>query len=304
MRSRFKLIAGSLLLALISPAAFAFQGLEAPRTFNEAKKIAWQLYKGHETTFYCGCEYKGNRVDLESCGYKPRKNSNRASRVEWEHVVPAWVIGHQRQCWQAGGRDNCTDNDPVFAAAEADLHNLVPSIGEVNGDRSNFALGMVTGKPTQYGACPMVVDFKAKTAMPPEHARGASARIYLYMAERYKLRLSNQDRRIYEAWNRQYPVSEWEKWRNQATACAMGWGNPYVGKVDLSSCLGGTQRVAGTASRSAFGGGAGGTSYSCSVRKTCGQMSSCEEARFHLQQCGNSRLDGNSDGVPCESLCR
>ncbi|MCM2317822.1 MAG: excalibur calcium-binding domain-containing protein [Pseudomonas sp.] len=33
-------------------------------------------------------------------------------------------------------------------------------------------------------------------------------------------------------------------------------------------------------------------------------MSSCEEARFHLQQCGNSRLDGNSDGVPCESLCR
>ncbi|MOA38608.1 Excalibur calcium-binding domain protein [compost metagenome] len=84
----------------------------------------------------------------------------------------------------------------------------------------------------------------------------------------------------------------------------MGWGNPYVGKVDLSSCLGGTQRVAGTVSRSAFGGGAGGTSYSCSVRKTCGQMSSCEEARFHLQQCGNSRLDGNSDGVPCESLCR
>ncbi|SEJ46317.1 Endonuclease YncB, thermonuclease family [Pseudomonas linyingensis] len=55
---------------------------------------------------------------------------------------------------------------------------------------------------------------------------------------------------------------------------------------------------------SAIGGGAGGSSYSCSTRKICGQMSSCEEAKFHLQQCGNSRLDGNSDGVPCESLCR
>lgn len=55
---------------------------------------------------------------------------------------------------------------------------------------------------------------------------------------------------------------------------------------------------------SAVGGGAGGSSFSCEVRKNCGQMSSCEEANFHLEQCGNSRLDRDSDGVPCESLCR
>lgn len=60
----------------------------------------------------------------------------------------------------------------------------------------------------------------------------------------------------------------------------------------------------GTAGGSAVGGSAGGTSYSCSPRKTCGQMSSCAEARFHLQQCGNGRLDRDNDGVPCESLCR
>ena len=302
---RSKLFAASLLLALFSPVVLAFQGIEAPRTFQEAKKVAWKLYAGHEKTFYCGCEYKGNRVDLASCGYQPRKNAQRAARVEWEHVVPAWVIGHQRQCWKNGGRDNCTDSDPVFAAAEADLHNLVPSIGEVNGDRSNFALGMVTGKPTQYGACPMMVDFKAKTAMPPEHARGASARIYLYMADRYKLRLSNLDRRTYEAWNRQYPVSEWERWRNQATACAMGWGNDYVGAVDLASCAGaGGQRLAQRAPvTTPLASNAASTSYSCSIRKTCGQMSSCAEAQFHLNECGNRRLDGDNDGVPCEKLC-
>ncbi|MNR54578.1 Extracellular deoxyribonuclease precursor [compost metagenome] len=82
----------------------------------------------------------------------------------------------------------------------------------------------------------MVVNFKQKTAMPPERTRGAAARIYLYMADRYRLRLSKLDRRVYEAWNRQYPISEWERWRNQANACAMGWGNPYVGEVDLGSC--------------------------------------------------------------------
>lgn len=44
--------------------------------------------------------------------------------------------------------------------------------------------------------------------------------------------------------------------------------------------------------------------YSCSARKTCGQMASCAEARYHLEQCGNGRLDRDGDSVPCESLCR
>ncbi len=104
---------------------------QAPRTFSEAKKVAWKLYAPQSTEFYCGCKYTGNRVDLKACGYVPRKNANRAARIEWEHIVPAWQIGHQRQCWQDGGRKNCTRHDDVFKRAEADLHNLVPSIGEV-----------------------------------------------------------------------------------------------------------------------------------------------------------------------------
>ena len=38
------------------------------------------------------------------------------------------------------------------------------------------------------------------------------------------------------------------------------------------------------------------------IKKTCGQMSSCEEAKFQLA-CGNTRLDGDKDGMPCESIC-
>lgn len=104
---------------------------DAPRTFQEAKKVAWKLYAPQSTEFYCGCKYKGNKVDLASCGYAPRKNAQRASRIEWEHIVPAWQIGHQRQCWQSGGRKQCSQHDEVYQRAEADLHNLVPSIGEV-----------------------------------------------------------------------------------------------------------------------------------------------------------------------------
>lgn len=41
----------------------------------------------------------------------------------------------------------------------------------------------------------------------------------------------------------------------------------------------------------------------CGSKKFCSEMSSCEEARHYLTQCGLKRLDGNGDGVPCESLC-
>ncbi len=41
----------------------------------------------------------------------------------------------------------------------------------------------------------------------------------------------------------------------------------------------------------------------CGSKRHCSEMSSCEEARHHLAQCGSKTLDGNGDGVPCEKLC-
>lgn len=43
--------------------------------------------------------------------------------------------------------------------------------------------------------------------------------------------------------------------------------------------------------------------YSCNCSKVCDAMDSCEEAYFQLNQCGCSKRDGDSDGVPCESIC-
>ena len=44
--------------------------------------------------------------------------------------------------------------------------------------------------------------------------------------------------------------------------------------------------------------------YTCSGKRYCRQMTSCEEAKFYLNTCGVGSLDGNRDGVPCETLCR
>jgi endonuclease G len=42
----------------------------------------------------------------------------------------------------------------------------------------------------------------------------------------------------------------------------------------------------------------------CGTKTTCRQMSSCEEAKFFLNQCGVKSLDGDGDGTPCNKLCR
>ncbi|AQS50931.1 endonuclease [Paenalcaligenes hominis] len=204
------------------------------RNFNRAKTLLPQVFNGLNQTFYCGCSYTDKTVDLNSCGYRIRKDPRRAGRVEWEHVVPAWAIGHQRQCWQNGGRANCSKNDAVYAKAEGDMHNLVPAIGEVNNDRGNFRFSVWTQSPPRmYGQCGMLVDFKARRVQPPESVRGKIARITFYMVNEYRLNLSAQERRLYCVWAKAYPVDRWEQIRNQRVAAIQGNTNPFVSQPNL-----------------------------------------------------------------------
>jgi cold shock CspA family protein len=41
--------------------------------------------------------------------------------------------------------------------------------------------------------------------------------------------------------------------------------------------------------------------FHCDGRTYCSQMHSCAEATYFIRQCPGTRMDGNHDGVPCES---
>lgn len=41
--------------------------------------------------------------------------------------------------------------------------------------------------------------------------------------------------------------------------------------------------------------------YQCDGRQHCSQMTSCEEATWFLQNCPNTKMDGEGDGIPCEN---
>lgn len=216
---------------LLSTTASVSLWAAPPSSFSKAKKILPGIYQDHPISFYCGCEYiaQGKKLvpQWQGCGFTPRKNAKRASRIEWEHVVPAWAFGHQLLCWQEGGRKAC-HKDKKFRMMEADMHNLVPAIGEVNGDRSNYSFTMLEGEPRVYGRCDMEVNFKARSVEPPLNRRGDIARTYFYMRDQYGLKISSKQLKLFIAWSKQDPVDQWELERNRRIGKIQGNLNAYV----------------------------------------------------------------------------
>jgi hypothetical protein len=41
--------------------------------------------------------------------------------------------------------------------------------------------------------------------------------------------------------------------------------------------------------------------FSCDGRTYCSQMNSCAEAKYFLAHCPGVKMDGDGDGIPCES---
>ncbi len=203
----------ALLVLVVTPSL----GLAAPASFSAAKRIAKQIYAQHRVTFYCHCTYKTRgSINLKACGYHIRKNARRAHRIEWEHIVPAWAFGHTLACWQKPlchkrngrsykGRQCCNRINPHFKRMQADLMNLVPAIGEVNGDRSNFMFTQLPNTRSPYGACSMLINTTTKRVQPPPYTRGFIARTYLYMHNTYGLPISPAQMSLFTHWDQRYP---------------------------------------------------------------------------------------------------
>ncbi len=204
----------------------------APANFDSAKTIASRIYAPEKQEFYCGCAIRwqaGKGIpDLKGCGYQIRKNGPRANRIEWEHVMPAQQFGSPLACWKKGGREQCGKTDVLFKQMEADLFNLKPAIGEVNGDRAHYRFGMLPAQAPQYGSCEVKVDFKSRLVEPRAAIRGDIARIHFYMADKYQLPLAKAQQQLFMAWHQQDPVDETERKLQQRIAQQMGHANDFV----------------------------------------------------------------------------
>ena len=192
-------------------------------SFSKSKKLLLKVYKDHPFTLYCGCTFKGKKPNLSSCGYLPKKDKKRANRIEWEHVVPAHAFGQSFSEWRNGhpkcvnkkgkkfkGRKCAQKINKEYRRMQADMFNLYPAIGEVNGRRSNYSMAIIEGEEREFGECD--VEIKNRKVEPREEIRGEIARTYLYMDSVYPGRgiISIKKRKLFDAWNKNDPVDEWE----------------------------------------------------------------------------------------------
>ncbi len=87
----------------------ASKGNTTIQSFSKAKKIMIrQIYRGHQTTFYCESQYTQGKHVIHKNGYMPKKNSKRAHRLEWKHIVPAHAFGQSFKEWREEHPD-CVD---------------------------------------------------------------------------------------------------------------------------------------------------------------------------------------------------
>jgi deoxyribonuclease-1 len=231
--------------ALVAIAGDIQPGNTTNDSFSKSKKLLHMvIYKesAWRTDIYCGCTYDDKKeVDFASCGYVPQKDNQRAHRIEWEHVVPAEAFGQSFKEWREGHPD-CVDNrgrsfkgrkcaekvNHEFRYMQADMYNLYPAVGEVNGLRSNYSMAMIPAGRYQFGECKTKIE--DRKIEPRPEVRGDIARTYFYMERAYPGHgiISNKNEKLFQAWDKADPVDEWECERASRIAKIQGNVNLVV----------------------------------------------------------------------------
>lgn len=165
--------------------------------------------------------YSGEGPKNESEFQQPAKH--KLSNYNCEHVVPqSWF--HKR------------------SEMKSDLHHLFTEQVQCNGSRGNYPLDEV---PPQVGDhipnCGVVDDGEA---FEPKAGKGEVARATLYFLTRYPGMIGDSNNEYQEAdlaqlleWHREYPVSDYERHRNDTIEEEQGNRNPYIDFPKLADAV-------------------------------------------------------------------
>ncbi|PCJ17469.1 MAG: hypothetical protein COB02_13690 [Candidatus Cloacimonadota bacterium] len=129
------------------------------------------------------------------------------------------------------GRRCLTKVSDEYSLMQADMHNLYPAIGEVNGYRSNFPMAEITGEAREFGKCD--AEIANHTFEPRNEVRGDIARTHLYMQDSYPKHLNYSDEMsaMLKKWDSLDPVDTWECDRNKKIEDIQGNDNSFVSKA-------------------------------------------------------------------------
>lgn len=182
-----------------------------------------------KTTFYCKCKYisnynySGSDGISESCEVEFTTRYNRERRgkwVEWEHVVPRSYFSNKAEKYSE-----------AWIRMATDMHNIVPSIGAVNGERGAKPYGVAkqASNAEHWEGCPGV-SFTQNVFEPSDKTKPVAARISMYMYEKYDLEISPEQTDLFKGWCKldNGKRSAWEIERNERIRKIQGDSNRFV----------------------------------------------------------------------------
>ncbi len=244
MKRSVRALLAALLLTLLAPGwagSATIAGNTVNDSFNNAKRMLEQnVYHDHRVTLYCGAPYDARKNVALPPGFRTPGFEKRALKVEWEHSVPAEHFGQTFPEWREGaplcvgpkgrrfkGRKCAEAANAEYRYMQADMYNLFPAIGAVNAVRSNYPYDELPGISGTFGSCEAKTD--GRRFEPPARAKGAVARAAFYMEAAYpRYQIGRRQRQLFEAWNRLYPVDQWECTRTRRIERLQGNENPFV----------------------------------------------------------------------------
>lgn len=193
---------------------------------NELLKI----HQDHRFTFFCQQPFSiQGKATFKACEKCPIIFMS----IQWMPIVPYTRLANEMLCYKekicidaSGKRFKglrcCRQTNPFYQKMEADLFNYVPEMPALKNLRGNLSFATVSHNEKQTAECDLYIDKKEKIIEPPAITRGLIARTYLYMRDTYRLHLSEDEINQYLQWHHSYPISDWERERNQRIRVLQG----------------------------------------------------------------------------------
>lgn len=191
------------------------------------------VYQNHQTTFFCDQPFSSGEITTPATKHHPAF----VEKIQWMPIVPIKKLApfyacYQQMCVSPKGKLQkglrCCQRDTQFKQMLHDLHNMVPETRQLKQLRTRYTFAEFTTLPNKKG-CHLVIDQKNKKIEPAPSKRGMIARTYLYMKDTYPFRLTEEEIALYLRWHQQYPVTDFERERNEKIFEIQGRKNHWVG---------------------------------------------------------------------------
>ncbi len=224
--------AGTTNLIIILLMCFPLSHAQADTLQKSFKKIT----QAQPHTFFCQLPISPEgKVTFQACGYCPIEQVS----VVRMPIVPTEWLAKDLPCYQHKlcskpnsffykGLSCCKKIDVFYQRMSQDLHNWVPEMKHTKQLRAQHTPAVLANVTPALGCHELQVDKKRHLIHIPEAQRGAFARIYLYMADTYHLKLEKDLRTTLESWHDSYGVTAWEKNRNRLIYNEQGTYNKRI----------------------------------------------------------------------------